>query len=83
MKKLFLSFLALVMFATLSIPGGNILPAKAQQTSDTGVKVKNMLARLTPEEKVGQLFIATFKGTDVTSSDSKIADMVTNHYLGG
>ena len=83
MRRLVLFFLAVTMFAALYLPGENVQTVQAQQAVDPAAKVRTMMARLTPEEKVGQLFIATFKGRDVTSIDSKIMDMVTNHYLGG
>ena len=83
MRRLFLFFLTAAIAATLCLPGMNVQTAQAQQAVDVAGKVKTLLARMTPEEKVGQLFIATFKGNDVTSKDSKIMDMVTNHYLGG
>ena len=40
------------------------------------------MATMTPEEKVGQLFLITFKGTDV-SADSQIYDLIVNHHIGG
>ncbi len=83
MRRLLLFFLTIAMAAALCLPGVNVQTVQAQQAADVAVKVKTLLARLTPEEKVGQLFIVTFKGNDVTSKDSKIMDMVTNHYLGG
>ena len=37
---------------------------------------------LTPEERIGQLFLVTFTGTDV-SPDSQIYDLIANHHIGG
>jgi len=41
-----------------------------------------MLNSMTPEERVGQLFLVTFKGTD-TSDTSQIYDLIANHHVGG
>jgi len=40
------------------------------------------LASLTPEEKVGQLFLITFNGAD-SSPASPIYDLINNYHLGG
>ena len=45
-------------------------------------KAKALLSDLTPQEKVGQLFLVTFKGTD-TSEKSQIFSLVSQHYVGG
>ena len=41
-----------------------------------------MLSQLTPEERVGQLFLVTFQGTDVGST-SKIFDLISTQHVGG
>ncbi len=41
-----------------------------------------LLETLSPEERVGQLFITTFKGMDV-DTNTQIHDLVVNHHLGG
>ena len=43
---------------------------------------ETVLFSMSPEERVGQLFLVTFTGTD-TSSESKIYDLITNHHIGG
>jgi beta-N-acetylhexosaminidase len=37
---------------------------------------------MTPEERVGQLFLVTFRGTD-TSDESQIRDLISNYHVGG
>src|SRR6266498_886967 len=37
---------------------------------------------MTPEEKVGQLFLVTFQGTD-THDQTHIYDLIANHHVGG
>ncbi len=82
-----LAFLSLVIFL-ITATGFPALPAAAQaalaqQTPDPAAKARSLLLKMTPEEKVGQLFIVTFKGRDLSSPDSKIQDMVMNRLIGG
>ncbi len=44
--------------------------------------VRVLLNSMTPEERVGQLFLVTFQGTD-TSASSPIYDLIANHHIGG
>lgn len=44
-------------------------------------EAENLLAQMTPEEKVGQLFLITFSGTNI-STDRKIYDLIVNHHIG-
>jgi len=37
---------------------------------------------MTPEERVGQLFLVNFQGTN-TGTDSQIYDLIANHHIGG
>ena len=41
-----------------------------------------MLANLTPEERVGQLFLVTFQGSTF-DENSQIYDLIANHHVGG
>jgi beta-N-acetylhexosaminidase len=40
------------------------------------------MANMSPEEKVGQLFLVTFKGTDTTQT-SQIYDLIAKRHIGG
>ena len=53
--------------------------AEAQYQSS---KVQAVLASMTTEEKVGQLFLVTFQGAN-TAPDSQIYDLIANHHVGG
>ncbi len=73
--RLFSSLMLLVLlFSTIS-------PAYAQGSDPSGLATA-LMAQLSPEEKVGQLFLVTFKGTSVTP-DSQIYDLIVNHHIGG
>ncbi len=52
------------------------------QISTPHDRAEALLETLTPEEKVGQLFLVTFNGTDI-EPDSQIFDLITNHHIGG
>ncbi|HJS18776.1 MAG TPA: glycoside hydrolase family 3 N-terminal domain-containing protein, partial [Anaerolineales bacterium] len=45
-------------------------------------KVQAVLASMTPEERVGQLFLVTFQGTN-SGPESQIYDLIANHHVGG
>jgi len=45
-------------------------------------EVLRLLESLTPEERVGQLFLITFTGTE-TDIESPIYDLITNYHVGG
>ena len=54
------------------------MPAQAVNTTN----VEAVLEDMTPEEKVGQLFLVTFDGM-VVDEESQIFDLITNYHVGG
>jgi len=54
----------------------------SQFTESPSEKAHIQLASLTPEEKVGQLFLITFNDID-TSSTSPIYELISNYHIGG
>lgn len=76
------ALLALALLATL-LPGAQALAAPAPQAADPAAKARLLLARMTPAERLGQLFLVGFKGRDVTSKNLKILDLVNNYHIGG
>jgi beta-N-acetylhexosaminidase len=60
-----------------------LLPGAAQaQTPTPPAEVRVILNEMTAEEKIGQLFLVSFDGTD-TSSASLIYDLIKRHHVGG
>jgi len=63
-----------------------VVPVRAQTPTPTPpvykASAKTLLSKMTPEEKVGQLFLVAFKGTDVSEA-SNIADLITRRHIGG
>jgi beta-N-acetylhexosaminidase len=75
----FLHFIILTTFiASLLGP----VPAARAQTPTPPTKVLAVLASMTPQERVGQLFLVTFRGTE-TGAESQIYDLIVNHHVGG
>lgn len=52
------------------------------QAGTPSAQVQALLTSMTPEERVGQLFLVTFHGTS-TGEDSQIYDLIMNHHIGG
>lgn len=75
---LFWSILALVL---ASIPA-NLAYAIPMADDTPQGKAQALLDKMTPEQKVGQLFLVTFDGRDV-GADSKIYDLIVNRSVGG
>src|SRR5688572_33426254 len=62
--------LALIRWLTLFTVGASLLgplPAARAQTPIPASKIQAVLDAMTPEERVGQLFLVTFRGTDVSA----------------
>jgi beta-N-acetylhexosaminidase len=55
--------------------------AQAEASFQTS-EVQTLLAAMTPEERVGQLFLVTFQGTD-THDQTRIYDLIANQHVGG
>lgn len=67
----------LIVFLALLVP----FQVRAQ-TSTPPFAATAILNSMTPEERVGQLFLVTFTGTD-TSATSQIYDLMTRYHVGG
>ncbi len=72
------AFSAVMLLVLLVSQAASLSPARAQDKDPVG----NLMARMTAEEKVGQLFLVTFSGTSV-DSQSQIYDLIVNHHIGG
>jgi beta-N-acetylhexosaminidase len=76
-KRFLLLGLLLAMLLSSLWPGG---PARAQDTAEA--RASALLAKLTPEERVGQLFLVSFHGTDV-GPESEVYDLIAQWHVGG
>jgi beta-N-acetylhexosaminidase len=78
LRRLIHSLLLLAFIASF-IQSTPLARAEAQfQTS----QVQAILAAMTPEERVGQLFLVTFQGVDA-HDQTQIYDLIANYHVGG
>lgn len=78
MKRL--AHLILLVMIILSLLAST--PAARAEPQFQSSKAQSVLASMTPEERVGQLFLVTFQGTD-THDQTRIYDLIANHHVGG
>lgn len=85
MKTWWRFFLVLTILSLLlTLPGSipDTLASPANQGDDAWQKAETMLSKLTPQEKVAQLFLVTLNGTSF-DQNSQIYDLITQHHIGG
>jgi len=76
-------FLLLLLTSILLVSITPHIPVFAfDEINSERIKAEAQLAALTPEEKVGQLFLITFNGND-TSAASPIYDLIVRYHVGG
>jgi beta-N-acetylhexosaminidase len=68
----------LVVLASILRPTPYVQAQAQLQTTEA----QALLVSMTPEERVGQLFLVTFQGTD-THDQTEIYDLIANHHVGG
>ena len=71
------------LICALLLPLAGVEAGFPRQVVEPFQRAKALVSRMTPEEKVGQLFLVTFRGRDVTSKDAKILDLIKNRNVGG
>lgn len=54
----------------------------AQENTSLDAEIERLMAEMTPADKVGQLFLVSFPGSDV-GLESDIADLIINYRVGG
>jgi beta-N-acetylhexosaminidase len=74
--------LTTVIVSFLLISVFNIPSTQAQVSDSSSERAQALLDTLTPEERVGQLILVTFTGTNV-DSESQIFDLIVNHHISG
>lgn len=79
MRRLFSLY---TLLAILLLPGSFLSPFVPVQQDGVDADVEAVFARMTPEERVGQLFLVSFYGSDV-GPNSEIAQLITDYHVGG
>jgi beta-N-acetylhexosaminidase len=64
------------------LPKPIVYARNLSQDDPTRERAQALLDTLTPEERVGQLFLVTFNGT-IINQDTQIYDLINNHHVGG
>ncbi|MBN1666876.1 MAG: hypothetical protein JW862_07295 [Anaerolineales bacterium] len=77
-----LRFVLIGLIFFTSLPWQSGYAAYSSQTSGPELRARNLLEELTPEERVGQLFLVTFPGTSV-GAETRIYELIANYYIGG
>lgn len=75
------SLLIILMLLAVTSPAGIVLAGRSKQ-ADPDVLAEQMLSKMTAEEKVGQLFIVTFEGSEV-SNNSLLQQLIKQYHIGG
>lgn len=81
-SKLFLAFNLLVILSVFLSPITPVIAAAQKQQQDHQQQAKSLLAKMTPEEKVGQLFLVSFTGQNVIET-AQIAQLIQDYHVGG
>ncbi len=82
LKKKLIGLCVLVIFLASLV--SSAVQGQSQTTGDANQqKAQDFLNTLTPEERVGQLFMITFKGSTPITPDTQIYDLITKYHIGG
>jgi beta-N-acetylhexosaminidase len=79
MRRLLSVLLGVILTISLTAPAGASI---SLQTDSPEGRALRLLERMTPEERVGQLFLVTFSGPAATP-ESQIYDLIVNRHVGG
>ncbi len=74
--------LLIVLLIVIQPLSGLALAAPQIQIPDPLIKAQSLLDLMSPEEKIGQLFIVQFEGTDI-SPTSEIYSLIVDNHVGG
>jgi beta-N-acetylhexosaminidase len=72
----------LLLAALLWLSSSPLLASAGDRSSPTADAAEQLLNRMTPEERVGQLFVVTFRGSTLSPTDP-IFDLITNGHISG
>ena len=76
------NILVCLLLIALMIPNGVSLVNAMQEEVPPKQKALDLLAQMTPEERIGQLMLISFDGRDI-SPNTPVYDLIVNHHIGG
>ncbi len=79
---LLLALLVVTPWLTSAGQASGLVPEVQNQEDPARQKAIDFMARMTPEEKVGQLFLVTLPGSTF-DDNSQVYDLIANHHVGG
>ncbi len=79
--KRFLSIFLAVILGTSFYPLPGVRAGELNQT-DPVASARALLSQMSPEERIGQLFLVSFSGIN-TDNRTSIYDLIVNHHIGG
>jgi beta-N-acetylhexosaminidase len=80
--KFFLRFISFLIIISFVFPIHGAQTANDEQIPEEDLKAQEMLLEMSPEEKIGQLFLIAFQGREITP-ESEIYNLIVNHHIGG
>ncbi len=72
----------IAIVVVLGVAGGAATARAQSPENEFPSQVEALFGQLTPEERVGQLFVVTYNGTDI-AADSVIARLIRDYRIGG
>ena len=82
LARRFLSSVLLLSILLSSNPTPSVHASAVFQEDIATLRAQQTLDKMTPEERVGQLFLVAFTGSTADET-SQIYDLIVNHYVGG
>ena len=82
MTRLWRIWLSAALLLSLIAPGAYAQEATPPAAPEESDRARQLLARMSVEERVGQLFLVTFNG-DQATLDTAVADLIVNYRIGG
>jgi len=80
-RRFFLVLLVCALAFSVS-PAGGVRASGTDQEDPAVVSARQMLGQMTPEERVGQLFLVSFTGS-TAADNSQIHDLIVRRHVGG
>lgn len=82
-KRRGLALLILLFVCTTFLSSYSAVFSQEDVSNDpASIKARALLSRLSPEERVGQLFLVTMDGTEIRA-DSPITELISDYHIGG
>ena len=78
LRRAFLGFLLMMLIVSMLAGPADV----RAQGGGPPAAVRAAFQKMSPEERIGQLFLVSFTGTDI-SNKSQVYDLIVNHHVGG